>query len=79
MSSIMKNIFAQFAGAVEYTDCFSVEGEDFPNECPDNDTKQSDGDVQVMPELWGMRSTPSVPSLPGLLRPAVVGSYLWVK
>ena len=28
------------------------------------DTKQSDGEVPVMPEYWGMRSTPSLPSLP---------------
>ena len=25
-----------------------------------------------MPELWGMRSTPSLPSLPGILSPGVV-------
>ena len=56
-------------GAVEYTDCTSVEG--YPpkkkNECPVYDTKQSDGEVPVMPELWGMRSTPSLPSLLGPL------------
>ena len=28
---------------------------------------QSDGEVPVMLELWGMRSTPSLPSLPGPL------------
>ena len=38
-----------------------------PNECPRYDTKQSDGEAQVMLELWGMQSTPSLPSLPGLL------------
>ena len=38
-----------------------------PNECPDYDTKQSDGEVPAMLELWGMRSTPSLPSLPGPL------------
>ena len=27
------------------------------NECPGYDTKQSDGEVPVMQELWGMRST----------------------
>ena len=43
-----------------------------PNECPGNDTKQSDGEVPAMLELWGMRSTPSVPSLPGPLWPGVV-------
>ena len=32
-----------------------------PNECPGNDTKQSDGEVPVMLELWGMQSTSSLP------------------
>ena len=36
------------------------------------DTKQSDGEVTAMLELWGMRSTPSLPSLPGPLWPGVV-------
>ena len=35
-----------------------------PNEFPGYDTKQSDGDVPVMLELWGMQSTLSLPSLP---------------
>ena len=43
-----------------------------PNECPGYNTKQSDGEVPVMLELWGMRSTPSLPSLPGPLWPGVV-------
>ena len=30
---------AQLAGAVEYTDCISVEGSDSPNECPGYHTK----------------------------------------
>ena len=34
------------------------------NECPGYDTKQSDGEVLVMLELWGMRSIPLLPSLP---------------
>ena len=42
------------------------------NEGPGYDTKQSDGEVPVMLELWGMRSTPLLPSLPGLLRSGVV-------
>ena len=37
-----------------------------PNKCPWYDTKQSDGEVPVILELWGMQSTPSLPSLPGL-------------
>ena len=38
-----------------------------PNECPGYDTKQSDGEISVMLGLWGMRSTPSLPSLRGPL------------
>ena len=41
-------------------------------EYPGYDTKQSDGEVPVMLELWGMRSAPLLPSLPGLLWPGVV-------
>ena len=40
--------------------------------CPIYDTKQPDGEVPIMLELWGMRSTPSLPSLPSLLWPGVV-------
>ena len=36
------------------------------------DTKQSDGKVPAMLELWGMRSTPSLPLRPGPLWPGVV-------
>ena len=61
--------FAQSAGAVEYTDSKTP-----PNECPAYDTKQSDGEVPGMLELWGMRCTPSLPLLPG-----PIGPYLWVK
>ena len=53
----------QSAGAAEYTDCISAEGKNSPNKCPGYDTKQSDGEVPVILELWGMRSTPSLPSL----------------
>ena len=35
-------------------------------------TNPSDGEVSVMMELWGMQSTPSLPSLPGQLWPGVV-------
>ena len=42
------------------------------NECPRYDTKESDGKVPVMLELWGMWSTPSLPSLLGPLWPGVV-------
>ena len=37
------------------------------NEYSGYDINQSDGKVQVMLELWGMQSTPSLPSLPGSL------------
>ena len=63
---------AQSAGAAEYTDCFSVEGQDFSNECPRYDTKQSDGEAPVMLELLGMWSTPSLLSFPDPLWPGVV-------
>ena len=43
-----------------------------PNECPVNDTKQSDCKALVILELWGMWSTPSLPSLPGQLWIGVV-------
>ena len=43
-----------------------------PNECPVYDTKQSDGEVPAVLELWGMQSTPSLPLLPGPLWPGVV-------
>ncbi len=39
---------AQSARAVKHTD----------NEYPRYDTKQSDGEVPVILELWGMQSTP---------------------
>ena len=45
-----------------------------PNECPEYNTKQSDGEVPVMLWLWGMRSTPSLPFLPGPLWHGVVAS-----
>ena len=45
-----------------------------PNECPDYDVKQSDGEVPVMPGLWGIQSTPSLPLLPGPQWSGVVAS-----
>ena len=36
------------------------------------DTKQSDGQAPLMLELWGMRSTSLLPSLPGPLWPEVL-------
>ena len=43
--------FTRSGEAAEHTDCFSA---DSPNECPGNDTKQSDGEIPVMLELWGI-------------------------
>ena len=63
---------AQSATAVEYTDCISAEESNTPNECHGCKTKQSDGMAPVMLELWGLRSTPSLPLFPGLLKPEVV-------
>ena len=45
-------VIAQSAGAVEYTNNFSAEEVRIPNECAGYDTKQSDGKVPVMLELW---------------------------
>ena len=42
------------------------------NECPGYDTKQSDGEAQVMQTFWGMQSTPLLTLLPGHLWPGVV-------
>ena len=55
----------QSAGAAEYIDWISVEGQSSPNECPGYDTKQSDSEAPVMLELWGMQSAPSFPLNPG--------------
>ena len=52
--------------AIKCTDCISA------NEYPGYDTKQSDGEVPVMPVLWGMQSVPSLLSLIRPLRTGVV-------
>ena len=38
---------AQSAGIVEYSDCISAEGYNFPNKSPEYDSKQSDGEVPI--------------------------------
>ena len=58
---------AHLAGAAEYTDCISAEGQDSSNECSGYDAKQSDSEALVILELWGMWNTPSLLSLPGPL------------
>ena len=62
----------QSAGAVENAVCVSTERYDSPNERPEYDTKQCDDEALVMLELWWMRSTLSLASLPGPLCPGVV-------
>ena len=69
---LASDFLAQSAGAEAYTDCIFAEGLESPNKCPGYDTKQSDGEVPVIQELWRMPSTPLLPSLPGPLWPGVV-------
>ena len=45
-----------------------------PYKCPGYDTKQSDGEVPVMLELWRLQSTSSLPSLPGPLWSGIVAT-----
>ena len=56
-------------GTVEKTHNLSA---DHPKECPGYMTQKSDGRVPVMLELWGMQSTPLLPSLLGPLWPRMV-------
>ena len=56
-------------GTAEYTNCISAKGQESLNECPEYGIKQSVGEAPVMLGLWGMQSTPSLPSLPGSLWP----------
>ena len=39
------------------------------------DTKESDGEAPVMLKLWGMRSTHSLPLVPGPLCPGLVALH----
>ena len=61
------------AAAVEYTNCIFAEGWD-PPWVSWYDIKQTDGEAPVMLELWGMQSSPLLPSLQGLLQPGVVAT-----
>ena len=65
-------VFAQSAGAVEYTASLQRGKTPHRNERHGYDTKQSDREVPVMLELWRMRSAPLLPSLQGPLWPGVV-------
>ena len=46
------------------------------NECPEYDTKLYDGEVPIMLELWGMKSTPSLPLFPRRLGQAELNCVL---
>ena len=59
---------------LQNTPTASLQRGNLPNECPGYDTKQSDGEVPAMLELWGFQSTPSLPSLSGSLWPEVIAS-----
>ncbi len=63
---------AQSAGTVELPTAPLQRGKKKLTSALRYDTKQSDGEVPAILELWGMRSTPSLPSLPGSLWPGVV-------
>ena len=69
---ILMKKFALSAAALKYSDGFSEGGLDpSPNKCPGYNSKQYDGEVPVMLEIWGIRSTPKLSSLPGPLWPGV--------
>ena len=53
---LSNTLIVQLAGTVEYTDNINAEGKDLPNECLGYDSKQSDGEVPVMLEFWGLHS-----------------------
>ena len=55
-------------GAGEYTDCISATSVLYG-------TKQFDGEATVLLEIWGMRSTHLLPSLPGPLWFGVVAYH----
>ena len=69
----MKTFFAQSAGAINTLAASLQRGKTPhpPNECHRYDTKQSDGEVTVVLELWGMQSTPALPLLPGPFTPGL--------
>ena len=66
------DILPRWLGMLNTPTAFLQSGKPFPNECPVYDTKQSDGEVPVMLELWEMWSTHSLPSFPDPVCPGVV-------
>ena len=68
-------------GAIEYTDCISVEGKD-PQEDPGYDTKQYHDNAPAMPDFCGMWSTLSLSCLQvnsDLEWLHLIGSYIQIK
>ena len=49
-----------------------LEAYDSLKECPGYDTIKSDGEAQVMLQLWGMLSTSLLTPVPGLFWPEIV-------
>ena len=56
--------FAQSTGVLEYTDCTPAERQKPHNEWPGYDTKQSDGEVQVMLVILGNVEHPFIAIAP---------------
>ena len=63
--------FPQSAGVVEYIDCLSANGKTLPTMSV-LDMTLDIMLVRFQLGLWGMPSSPSLPLLPGLLRPRMV-------
>ena len=57
-------------GSDEFIDYFSAE-------CPGYDSRQCDGELPLMLELWGMQNILSLPLLPGSLCPGVVAPDIY--
>ena len=68
-----KDRTAQSARVVEYTNCISAKAvkDAILDMTLNTDT---DGEAPLILELWGMWSTPSVPSLPGPVWPEVIAT-----
>ena len=65
---VCRHIYIYMCETVEYINCTSAEEYNPPpNMCSGYDIKHSDSEVLVMQEIWGIRSTPLLLSLPGPL------------
>ena len=67
-----RRIFVQSNGALEYNDCTSAEDKTPPMCVLDRTLNNLMVEVPGMLGLWGMRSTPSSPLLPGSIWPGMV-------